>query len=101
MMTSRERLLTLLEGEIPDAVPVCPDISNMVPARMTGKPFWDIYIYQDPPLWKAHIDAVKHFDIDGGFELYDFGDLFEDLDEYGDLLRRAWKGRAWVLCEIL
>ncbi len=45
----------------------------MVPCRLTGKPFWDIYAFQDPPLWKAHIDALKHFDIDGGFELYSFG----------------------------
>jgi uroporphyrinogen decarboxylase len=76
----RERLLAVLKGQIPDCVPVCPDISNMVPARLTGKPFWDIYVYQDPPLWKAYIDAVKYFDIDGGFELYEFGDLFGDLE---------------------
>jgi uroporphyrinogen decarboxylase len=81
MTTSRERLLAVLHGEIPDCVPVCPDISNMVPARRTGKPFWDIYIYQDPPLWKAHIDALKYFDIDGGFEVYEFGDLFGDLEK--------------------
>ncbi|MFW5803121.1 MAG: uroporphyrinogen decarboxylase family protein [Verrucomicrobiota bacterium] len=72
-MTSRERLLAVLHGDIPDCVPCCPDISNMVPCRLTGKPFWDIYAFQDPPLWKAHIDALKFFDIDGGFELYDFG----------------------------
>jgi len=77
-MNSRERLLTVMRGEIPDCVPACPDISNMVPARLTGKPFWDIYVYQDPPLWKAHVDAVKYFEIDGGYELYDFGDLFSD-----------------------
>ena len=58
---------------MPDCVPCNPDISNMVPCRLTGKPFWDIYAFQDPPLWKAHIDALKHFDLDGGFELYDFG----------------------------
>lgn len=72
-MTPRERLLAVLHGRIPDCVPCCPDISNMVPCRLTGKPFWDIYAFQDPPLWKAHIDALKHFDIDGGFELYSFG----------------------------
>jgi uroporphyrinogen decarboxylase len=77
-MNSRERLLAVLHGRIPDCVPACPDISNMIPARLTGKPFWDIYVHQDPPLWKAYIDAVKYFDIDGGFELYDFGDLFGD-----------------------
>src|SRR4030042_3403028 len=78
-MKPRERLLDILKGDIPDRVPVCPDISNMIPARLTGKPFWDIYVYQDPPLWKAYIEAVKYFDIDGGFELYEFGDLFGDL----------------------
>ena len=80
-ITSRERLLAVLHREVPDSVPVCPDISNMVPARLTGKPFWDIYVYKDPPLWKAHIDALKFFDIDGGFEVYDFGDLFGDAEE--------------------
>ena len=50
----------------------------MIPARLTGKPFWDIYVYQDPPLWKAYIEAAKFFNIDAGFELYDFGDLFND-----------------------
>lgn len=79
-VTSRERLLAVLHGQVPDCVPVCPDISNMVPARLTGKPFWQIYVYQDPPLWKAHIDAIKHFGIDGGFELYSFGDLFGDAE---------------------
>ena len=72
-MTSRERLLAVLHGEMPDCVPCCPDISNMVPCRLTGKPFWDIYAFQDPPLWKAHLDALKHFDLDGGFELFRFG----------------------------
>lgn len=72
-MTSRERLVAVLHGDMPDCVPACPDISNMVPCRLTGKPFWDIYAKKDPPLWKAHIDALKYFDIDGGFELYDFG----------------------------
>jgi uroporphyrinogen decarboxylase len=53
----------------------------MVPARLTGKPFWEIYVYQDPPLWKAHIDALEHFDIDGGFEVYSFGNLFGDWEQ--------------------
>jgi uroporphyrinogen decarboxylase len=72
-MTHRERILAVLRGELPDCVPVCPDISNMIPCRLTGKPFWDIYVFRDPPLWKAHLDAVKYFDLDGGFELYHLG----------------------------
>jgi len=49
-MTSRERLLTCLAGKVPDCVPVAPDFSNMIPARRTGKPFWDLYLYNDPPI---------------------------------------------------
>lgn len=49
----------------PDRVPVAPDTSNMIPCRLTGKPFWDIYLYQDPPLWEAYIRTVKYFGFDG------------------------------------
>jgi len=69
-MTSRERLLTVLQGGIPDCVPVAPDFSNMIPARMTGKPFWDLYLYNDPPIWEAYIDCAKHFDIDAIMDGY-------------------------------
>lgn len=65
MMTSRERFLTAMRGGQPDRVPVCPDISNMIPCKLTGKPFWDIYIFNNPPLWKAYIDAVEYFGFDG------------------------------------
>ncbi len=64
-MTSKERMLIAMCNGQPDGVPVCPDISNMIPCRLTEKPFWDIYLYNDPPLWKAYIDAVKYFSFDG------------------------------------
>jgi len=57
-------MLTVLAGQLPDCVPVCPDFSNMIPARLTGKPFWDLYLYNDPPIWEAYIQCAKHFDID-------------------------------------
>ena len=91
-MTPRGRLLAVLHREMPDCVPCCPDISNMVPCRLTGKPFWDIYAFHDPPLWKAHIDALKYFDLDGGFELYSFGstDVFSD----GPRAEPDWEDRV-------
>ena len=62
-----------MRGEIPDCVPASPDFSNMIPCRLTGKPFWDIYLYNDPPRHEAWLDCAKHFDIDafmdGGFPL--------------------------------
>lgn len=64
-MTSRERMLVAMTGGQPDMVPVAPDTSNMIPCRLTGKPFWETYLYQDPPLWEAFIHCVKHFGYDG------------------------------------
>jgi uroporphyrinogen decarboxylase len=69
-MTSRERLLTVLRGEMPDCVPVAPDFSNMIPARQTGKPFWDLYLYNDPPIWEAYMDTARYFDIDAVMDGY-------------------------------
>jgi len=69
-MTSRERLIRTLRGEVPDCMPVAPDFSNMIPARLTGKPFWDIYLYQDPPIWEAYIRCARHFDIDSLMDAY-------------------------------
>ena len=77
-MTSRERLFTVLRRGVPDHVPVAPDTSNMIPARMTGKPFWQLYLYQDPPIWMAYLDCVKHFGFDSlmdGYVGIDFDDL--------------------------
>ena len=69
-MTPRQRLLTVLRGGIPDRVPVAPDFSNMIPCRLTGKPFWDLYLYNDPPAYEAYIAAAKHFNIDSLMDGY-------------------------------
>ena len=69
-MTSRERLLAVLAGEVPDCVPVAPDFSNMIPARLTGKPFWALYLYRNPPIWEAYIECAKRFDIDAVMDGY-------------------------------
>ena len=69
-MTSRQRLQTVLSGGIPDCVPVAPDTSNMIPARLTGKPFWEIYLYRDPAPWVAYINCVKHFGFDSLMDGY-------------------------------
>jgi uroporphyrinogen decarboxylase len=69
-MTPRERLTTVLKGGIPDCVPVAPDLSNMIPARLTGRPFWDLYLYHDPPIWEAYIAAARRFGIDSLMDGY-------------------------------
>jgi uroporphyrinogen decarboxylase len=65
--TARERMIAAMNNQQPDRVPVAPDISNMIPCRLTGKPFWEVYYFADPPLWRAYIDAVKYFGLDGWF----------------------------------
>ena len=69
-MKSRDRLLKVLNGEIPDCVPVAPDFSNMIPAKMTGRPFWDVYLYNQPAHWKAYINCAKYFNIDSLMDGY-------------------------------
>lgn len=60
-------MLTAIWNKKPDMVPVAPDLSNMIPCKLTGKPFWDIYLYEDPPLWLAYINTVRYFNFDGWF----------------------------------
>ncbi len=64
-MTGRERMLTAMQGGIPDRVPAAPDTNWMIPAKQTGKKFWDVYYHNDPPIWKAYNDCVRYFGVDG------------------------------------
>jgi len=87
-MTPRERLLTVLRGGIPDRVPVAPDFSNMIPARLTGKPFWDLYLYHDPPIWEAYVACARRFGIDSLMDGY-FPLTFPDADARADVRART------------
>lgn len=93
-MTSRERMTTAFRNRRPDMVPVCPDTSNMIPCRLTGKPFWDIYLYHDPPLWLAYQQCVRHFGFDGWPHVHI--ELPEEVSE-GEQERRSRRGQAIVL----
>lgn len=63
-MSSKERFLTAMKNGVPDRVPVTPDISNYIPVKRTGLPFWDIYFHNARPLWRAYLDAADYFGID-------------------------------------
>lgn len=66
-LTARERMLLAMTNHQADRVPVAPDISNMIPCRLTGKPFWEVYYFADPPLWQAYLEALKYYGFDGWF----------------------------------
>lgn len=63
-MTSKERFLTAMRNGVPDQVPVSPDISNYIPARMSGLPFWRVYFTDELPLWRAYLSAADYFKLD-------------------------------------
>ena len=57
-----------------DHVPVSPDISVMVPAKMTGRPFYDLFLdgrehhgWTSATYSEAYVEAVKHFGMDGWY----------------------------------
>ena len=75
-MTSKERIITAMKGGIADHVPVSPDISVMVPDKLTGKPLYEIHLdgrehsgWTSATHGEAYIDAIKYFGMDG-FYMY-------------------------------
>lgn len=69
-MNSRERVLTAIANKQADHVPCAPDMYEMVPIRLSGRPSWDLLVYQDPPIWKMRVDCVTHFGVDGFIPLW-------------------------------
>jgi uroporphyrinogen decarboxylase len=66
-VTNKERFLIAMTGGVPDCVPCAPDFSNMIPAKRTGKPFWDLYLHEDPPLWQAYLETARYFGTEAWF----------------------------------
>ena len=66
-MTARERMICALSGGVPDRVPAAPDFSVMLPCKKSGKSFTDVLLRNNPPLWKAYIEALKYYKTDGWF----------------------------------
>lgn len=60
-MTSKQRFVAAIKGELPDRVPVAPDISNYIPCKRTGLPYWEIYFHEVMPLWKAYMEAMAYY----------------------------------------
>jgi uroporphyrinogen decarboxylase len=95
-LTPRQRMLIAIANGEPDRVPVAPDISNMVPCRLTGKPFWKIYRDEDPPLWRAYLHALDYFKFDGWFT---YGQLELKQDWQVTARRRVVRRTATRLVE--
>src|SRR5512133_2099555 len=73
-MTGRARMLAAFAHQKPDYVPVSPDISAMVPVRLTGRPFDEMFLdgqphwgYASASVAQAYVDAVRYYGMDGWY----------------------------------
>jgi hypothetical protein len=62
-MTPKERITIAFRNQKPDMVPVSPELWDVIPIRVSGRPFWEIggTSFAKIPLWKAQLDAYKYF----------------------------------------
>ncbi len=63
-MTSKERFLSAMRNDVPDRVPVAPDISTYIPLKSSGLPFWDICFNGAIPHWKLYLDEADRYGLD-------------------------------------
>ncbi len=84
-MTGKERMLAAFHRQKADHVPVCPDISVMVPAKLTDRPFYELFLdgrehngWTSATYSEAYVKAVRYFGIDGW---YIYGGLKEIKEE--------------------
>src|ERR1043165_8945763 len=92
-MTGRQRMLTAFRREKPDTVPVSPDISAMVPIRLSGRPFDEMFLdgkphngYASASVAQAYVDAVKYYGLDGGY-------IYGSMREPSPAERPYWQSR--------
>ncbi|RPI84854.1 MAG: hypothetical protein EHM41_12300 [Chloroflexi bacterium] len=73
-MTGRSRMLAAFAHRETDHVPVSPDISAMVPIRLSGRPFDEMFLdgkphngYASASVAQAYVDAVRYYGMDGWY----------------------------------
>jgi uroporphyrinogen decarboxylase len=63
-MTWKERMIAAYHREEPDHVPVAPELWYLVPAKLTGKPFYEVGSPVGTiPLWEAQLNCARHYDV--------------------------------------
>ncbi len=63
-MTPKDRITAAFRNEKPDRVPVSPELWDVIPYRVSGRPFYEFSgtSFGKTPLWKAQLDAYKYFE---------------------------------------
>lgn len=64
-MTSRERMLAAYRNELPDIVPVSPEIWDAAAIAVSGRPFHELIgPFAQVPWWQTHLQAFEYFGCD-------------------------------------
>ena len=94
-MTGRERIMCALGHKIPDRVPATPDISIMIPTKLSGKAFYDPI-----DLTTAYIRAARYFGIDGwmfnGWLNYKYDDTCKDVTYETKVLEDTYEAKKYL-----
>jgi uroporphyrinogen decarboxylase len=62
-MTPKERITTAFRNKKPDRIPVSPELWDVIPIKVSGRPFYEIGAtsFGKIPLWNAQLDAYRYF----------------------------------------
>ena len=62
-MTPKERITAAFRNEVPDRVPVSPELWDVLPIRVSGRPWYELSAtsFGKIPLWKAQLDTYRFF----------------------------------------
>ena len=64
-MTARERMLAAYRNQMPDSVPVSPEIWDATAIAVSGRPFYELIgPFAEIPWWKTHLQAFQYFGAD-------------------------------------
>jgi uroporphyrinogen decarboxylase len=90
-ITGRARMRAAFAHQTLDYVPVSPDLSAMVPLRLAGRPFDQMFLdgqphngYASASVAQAYVDAVRHFGLDGWY-------IYGSLPEIAPADRPRWQ----------
>jgi len=94
-LSGRERIMCALNHGIPDRVPSTPDISIMIPTKLSGKAFYD-----PADLTMNYIRCARYFGIDGwmfnGTLNYKQDDTFRDVTMECKVIRDTYELKEYM-----
>lgn len=93
-MTGRQRMLAAFSHREADYVPVSADISAMVPVRLSGRPFDEMFLdglphhgYASASVAQAYVDAIRYYGMDGWY-------IYGSMPEISGENRPHWSGQV-------